>query len=655
MMKKTLIASLLLTGLYFSTLAQRQADYVAKFDTKIQSITLDNLTGNILVKEADKVSSFNPQTNTIDWSLTDEQIGKMSTATKLINANQALNDPDLLKIFQSTDQLVFLENTPYIQANINSKDVIINSLNGKVIFNSGTTNYRLVLSQYIQSDEKFLFLVTEGKDFKCVLFDPITGKDKWNTIVGTKDGMLKSLLANSVANSMGLGLSKLTTKDEVVTTSDAIYATINNHLFKLDKENGKIIWTIKEAVNRFYLSNDQKHIITMRNAGSIISSKKALNALDTESGAPLFKEDITTKYVSYIEDWGAKFLVAHSNGFNFFDYNSGKKIWKKDAKGDDIKQVIAVDNDYLYIADNEMSLIDRDGKQKWKNFIEISDDKTDPVYFLNKIDNNKVLYLTGTYGNMVDYTTGKKIWKGNIKFDPKLPLLYAFDEASKSFLVFNDEKLYKFDPAALEKPEPFAKIKVKNDKALSTIGLFDWGVSLTGENEVIGVGKDGAIKFQRTYKEPGSATRRLLKTGSIIGMSYFGAVSSLQGGLSEAIYLVRDGNGNVIHDYLLTEKSRQELRNKSILNNDIANSINSSVSGRINSRFKALKQNNDFAFIFARGESDEMNYLVKVNKANGEEVDKISIDNTKPIYEIDYITDNLYYVYKNELKVFSKK
>lgn len=572
-MKKTLIANLLLTGLYFSTLAQRQADYVAKFDTKIQSITLDNLTGNILVKEADKVSSFSPQTNTVDWSLTDEQIGKMSTATKLINANQALNDPDLLKIFQSTDQLVFLENTPYIQANINSKDVIINSLNGKVIFNSGTTNYRLVLSQYIQSDEKFLFLVTEGKDFKCVLFDPITGKDKWNTIVGTKDGMLKSLLANSVANSMGLGLSKLTTKDEVVATSDAIYATINNHLFKLDKESGKIIWTIKETVNRFYLSNDQKHIITMRNAGSIISSKKALNALDTESGTPLFKEDITTKYVSYIEDWGTKFLVAHSNGFNFFDYNSGKKIWKKDAKGDDIKQVIAVDNDYLYIADNEMSLIDRDGKQKWKNFIEISDDKTDPVYFLNKIDNNKVLYLTGTYGNMVDYTTGKKIWKGNIKFDPKLPLLYAFDEVSKSFLVFNDEKLYKFNPAALEKPEPFAKIKVKNDKALSTIGLFDWGVSLTGENEVIGVGKDGTIKFQRTYKEPGSATRRLLKTGSIIGMSYFGAVSSLQGGLSEATYLVRDGNGNVIHDYLLTEKSRQELRNKSILNNDIANSI----------------------------------------------------------------------------------
>ncbi|MDY0905223.1 PQQ-binding-like beta-propeller repeat protein [Pedobacter sp. CFBP9032] len=654
-MKKMLFTGLVITGLYFGAFAQRQADYSSKFQTKIQSIILDNLTGNIIVKEANGVSSFNPQTNTIDWNITDEQLGKTTNMSKLIKVNDALNDPDLLKIFQSSDQLAFIENTPYIQANINSKDVIINALDGKIMFNSGTTNYRLLLSQYIPSDQKFLFLVTEGKDFKCILFDPKTSKEIWITSIGTKDGMLKSLLANSVANNMGLGLSKLTTKDEVVATSDAIYATINNHLFKLDKETGKIAWSIKENVNRFYLSNDNKHIITMRNAGSLISSKRALNALDTETGIPLFKEDIITKYISYIEDWGNKFLLAHSNGFNFFDYNTGKKIWKKDAKGDDIKQVIAIDKDYLYIADNEMSLIDCDGKQKWKNFVEISDDKADPVYFLNKIDNNKVFYLTGTYGNMVDYTTGKKIWKGNIKFDPKLPLLYAFDESNKSFLVFNDEKIYKFDPTAVEKPEPFAKIKVRNDKALSTIGLFDWGVSLSGENEVIGVGKDGSIKFKRTYKEPGAAARRLLKTGSIIGTSYFGAVSSIQGGLSEATYVVRDGSGNIKQGYLLSEASREKLQSKSILNNNISSSISATVSGRINSRFKALKQNNDFAYIFARGEGDQTNYLVKVSKATGEEVDKIAVDNTKPIYEIDYLTDNLYYVYQNELRVFSKK
>jgi len=652
-MRKTLYTCLILTGLSFSASAQRKADYIQKFDTNIQSILLDNLTGNIIVKEPGQVSAFNPQTKAIDWTITDEQIGKMSTLASATRASDALADPDLLKVFQSSDQLSFLENTPFIQANINGRDVIINAITGKVVFNSGTTSYRIVLRQYIAKDEKFLFLATEGKDFKGILFDPKTGKDIWATTLGNKESMLQSLISVKNINLTG---TKLETKDDAVVTDDAIYATINNKLFKLDKQTGKIDWTVKESVSRFYLSNDNKHLITLRNVGGLLSSKKALNVLDANSGAQLFKDDITTRFVSYIEDWGDKFLLAHSNGFNFFDYNTGKKIWKKDAKGDDIKQVIPIDNDYLYIADNEMSLIDRDGKQKWKNFIEISDDKADPVYFLDKIDNNKVFYLTGTYGNMVDYTTGKKIWKGNIKFDPKLPLLYAYDENSKSFLVFNDEKIYKFDPTASDKPEAFAKIKVKNDKALSTLGLFDWGVSLSGENEVIGVNKDGTVKFQRTYKEPGAAARRLLKTGSIIGMSYLGLRGGIQETLSEVKYATRDANGNMVdRGYLLDESSRQKLKAKAAVNASISGAIEATVLSRVDSRFKAMKQNNDFAFIFARGEAEETNYLVKVNKANGEEVDKITIDNTKPIYEIDFVTDNIYYVNSNELKVFSKK
>ncbi|MCZ4243211.1 PQQ-binding-like beta-propeller repeat protein [Pedobacter punctiformis] len=647
-MKKTLSVLLILSAACTSLFAQRQADYVSKFDTKIQSILLDNLTGNIIVKEKDKISAFNPDTKQVEWTINNDQIAKMGTMKTINKASELLNDADLLKVFQSPDQLNFIENTPFVQANVNSNDVIINTLTGKILFSSATTPYRVVLSQYVFSDDKFLFLATEGKEFKCVLFDPKTGTDKWATIVGTKESMLKSL-------GLSFGMNKLATKDQVVASQNAIYATINNKLFKLDKESGKIKWSAPEDVHRFYLSNDNKHVITMRNAGSIISSKRALNALDTESGTPIFKDDISTKYVSYIEDWGNKFLVAHSNGFNFFDYATGKKIWKKDAKGDDIKKVIPIGSDYLYIADNEMSLIDNEGKQKWKNFVEISDDKADPVYFLDKIDNNKVFYLTGTYGNMVDYTTGKKIWKGNIKFEPKLPLLYAYDENAKSFLVYNDEKLFKFDPNATEKPEAFAKIKVKNDKSLSSIGLFDWGVSLTGEYEVIGVNKDGSVKFQKVYKEPGEAGRRLLKAGGILGSTYFGAKSSLQQGLSEATYVSKDANGNIRQDYLFTESSKKALSDKAATNASVSGSIDATITSKMGSRFKALKQNNDFAFIFARGEADQSNYLVKVRKSDGTEVDKITIDNTKPLYEVDGVNDNLYYVYQNELRVFSKK
>ncbi|RZL41634.1 MAG: hypothetical protein EOP00_24530, partial [Pedobacter sp.] len=406
-MKKILLL-LTLSGMSIGVFAQRQADYVSKFDTKIESILLNNLTGSVLVKEASKISSYNPQSNAVDWTITDDQIGKMSALGTVNKVGDFASDLDLAKLLQSSDNLSFLENSPFIQANINGKDVIINSLDGKVVFNSGQKTYRVILSQYIPEDDKFLFLTTEGKDFKCVLYDLKTGADKWATTVATKESMLKSFSIKTA--------NKLASKDEVVTTKDAIFATLNNKLYKLNKETGKIEWSATEDVNRFYLSNDAKHVITIRNAGSILSSKRALNVIVSNTGALLFKDEIVTKRISYIEDWGNKFLVAHSNGFNFFDYSTGKKVWKKDAKGDDIKRVIPIGNDYLYIADNEMSLIDNEGKQKWKDFVEISDDKEDAVYFLDKIDNNKVFYLTGTYGNMVDYTTGKKVWKGNIKF-----------------------------------------------------------------------------------------------------------------------------------------------------------------------------------------------------------------------------------------------
>lgn len=92
-MKKMLFTGLVITGLYFGAFAQRQADYSSKFQTKIQSIILDNLTGNIIVKEANGVSSFNPQANTIDWNITDEQLGKTTNMSKLVKVNDALNDP----------------------------------------------------------------------------------------------------------------------------------------------------------------------------------------------------------------------------------------------------------------------------------------------------------------------------------------------------------------------------------------------------------------------------------------------------------------------------------------------------------------------------------------------------------------------------------
>ena len=296
------------------------------------------------------------------------------------------------------------------------------------------------------------------------LLDMATGELKWTTTVDKAKAMI----------SFSLKLSANTNKAKI--NGNTVYYLLYGNLYSFDKETGKLNWKAAEEYTKFYETQNDKNIVVV-NAAGLFSNKQYLNVLSTDDGKSIWKESIKTKQVVYLEDWGTKLLVAHNSGFNFFDLKTGEKIWKKDARGDGLKRVIPIEQDFLYVAENEMMLINKDGEKLWKKFIEISDDKEDPIYYLGKVG-EKVMYLTGTYGNMVDYKTGVKLWKRNINFDKNRPVLPTYDEATNSYLVYNDEKLYKFDPSINDKPEPFAKVNIKKEKELNSIELFPWGVVL---------------------------------------------------------------------------------------------------------------------------------------------------------------------------------
>ena len=80
----------------------------------------------------------------------------------------------------------------------------------------------------------------------------------------------------------------------------------------------------------------------------------------------------------------------------------------------------------------------------------------------------------------------------------------------------------------------------------------------------------------------------------------------------------------------------------------------SAFAAKFDKRFNAMKQNRDYAFIFAKEETGEK-VLVKVRKADGVEMDKIIFKNNKPNYEIDPATQNIFYVLDNSIQIFNKK
>lgn len=619
----------LLLFVSMSVFSQRNYDEIIKTDSNIQDLVQNEITGIIVFKGNGKISGINPETKKIVWTLTKEDYGSLSTM-------EILGDGDLDKMFKEKKGLKSVPNSPYVEAYVNSKFIIINTDTGKIVYNSSKEPFWVIQSDFLPETNEYLLTLREKGDMNIALIDLNTGDIKWKTPVDKAKSIFSLSLKASVNKAQVNGAT--------------IYYLLYGKLYSFNRESGKLNWKAEEEYTKFYPTQNDNNIVVINSAGTL-SIKEYINVLSTDTGKSIWKESIKTKQVVYLEDWGSKLLIAHYGGFNFFDLKTGEKIWKKDARGDGLKRVIPIDKDFLYVAENEMMLINKDGEKLWKNFIEIADDKEDPIFYLGKIG-EKVMYLTGTYGNMVDYKSGKKLWKRNIKFNKDRPVLPTFDEATNSYLVYNDEKLYKFNPTIDDKPEPFAEVNIKREKELNSIEMFPWGVALSGPVEVMGVGLDGSVKYHKTYNQPGEIGRQFLKGAAIAGsvaLSATSAVKGVQG--SEWRMTTRDGNGNETSSVVKAKDKAQLNQAEGAAAGAAAMAM---VADKFGSRFNAMKQNKDFAYIFAKAETGEK-MLVKVRKSDGTEVDKLIFKNNHPVYEIDPATQNIFYVLDDSIEIFNKK
>lgn len=625
------------------TYAQRQADVITKFGNNIESIGLIPTTGDIIVKDKDVISSYNPMKNKTTWKINKKDYQSDFKSTTL---------GSILTYFEEVaTEIDVLPNSPYARITLDNNDLIINIVDGTVIYNSKKAKARIIKTNFIIEDNAILMLTANETSFNFMYLTPTDKTVKWTTEVGTQEKMstFKSLFTSGTESD-----------DQILKVENSLYLTVKGFLFHLKTDTGDIVWRTDYKINSFILSQNLQNIITITNSSSLLSTKTSLNIINTSTGEKLWKSDVSTKFLSYLEDWNDRILIAHNTGFNFYFYTDGKKMWKKDAKGKSIKRVIPIDNNYLYIADTEMNLVDNEGKLLWKKFVEIADNSEDEIYFLDKVDNNRVLYLTDTYGNMVDYTSGKKIWKRNIKFNKKRPLAVGKDSKTNTYLAYNNRNIYKFDPNSADAPEPIGdKIDVQNDKTITSLEVVDDVICIVGQNDVIGVGQGGNVIYANTYKEPGEAGRRLIKTGAIATNAYLRTNNAKKSLVANSTYSVsyRDKTGRVLEskDFVFSEKDREKAKKTMDTQNSIIEGLDSEIMSLVQKRFNALKQTAEYAYVFARGVDGETTQLVKVRKKDGKEVDKIAIDNNRPIYEIDPINNSIYYVYKDELRTFNAK
>ena len=637
-MKKLVVALACLIGI--NSYGQRTATSTVEFGSKIEKLVVNSATGITYVKEDTKISGFSNDENKVVWVVDEESIGAKEVLKQLA-------DFDLGTIGKDNDVIDIIDGSNYIFVNINGRDLVINGLSGEVLFNSekDMSDAAIVKQMFLPYDDAFVFLTKTKKEFKLKFFDLKTKKVGWEVSAGN-DASFASMFSKDQA----------TRVDRAESFKGNVYALANNRLYNVDMKTGKLLWSL-EKINKFFVCQNGSEVVITRNEGGMMSVKQSLNVVSKETGKKLWKDDIETTRFIALQDWNDKILIAYARGFNFFNLKDGSKVWKKDVRGSDFKQVLPLGEDFLYVAENDMMLIDKNGKDKWKNTIEISDNKDDQVHYLGKTKSGKVMYITDTYGNMVDYASGKKLWKRNIKFKEGHPVLNTYDEAKDIFLIYNDEDLYRFNPNIDDKPEAFATIKAKSDKTMAGIELFDWGVSLTSQSEVIGVSNEGKVAFQKQYQQPGEGSRKMMNIAGNVAGAYLGGRGSLKQGVANATvsytYVDEKGASHESTSYLMAEDSRQEL-NVSGAKDAAAAALIGALTKNFSKRFNAMKQNSEYAFIFAKDKSEDANLkvLVKVSKRDGQELDKIIVENNKPLYDIDATTDTIFYAKDNQLLIF---
>ena len=168
------------------------AQETISFNNPIQELKVEPLTGNVLVKTKDGISSVNPTTNNIDWSLDIKKVNNQTKLNDLAKAYDAISNNDFLKAFSSDADIEFIADSPYVQIKFDNNSVIVNNTTGEVVFNAAEYGYILYSTTIILSQNQLLILGQKDNEINFINFDLSTHKNNWVSKVGNLDTLKES-------------------------------------------------------------------------------------------------------------------------------------------------------------------------------------------------------------------------------------------------------------------------------------------------------------------------------------------------------------------------------------------------------------------------------------------------------------------------------
>jgi len=605
-----------------------------KLSTTIHTLLCVLFIGGVAMAQKAEMPDYRYDTGAKINEMTLTQGGTMVVATNdgLVGIKPGSND--LLFNFTEygrvkPEELTYAPYVPYVIvsqggfANLSAKKTVIDYMSGKKLFSSEENGWKmasvvevympqnkLVVAGQRTSKEKYAMQVavydlnTGAEDYRFNLDKPgrvgiakdfsVTGRPlllKDHLIVPTAQGLIakkaqtgETLWQNKMKGMQWMVVNETETDIYAFKTNDN---KSNTKIYKVGV-NGQELWEdeakVKGIVTNFEILPQGLAVVSNTyNEGKSVfagASESKIAMLSATNGEDMWDKAPKTKgYVQhfYIMDDGILFGI-HQGGINKVSYD-GKTLFKKPLKtGENI----------LTMAETDQGLI----------------------------------YITSEDANIVNMTTGEKVWDKPLKYKRADAISSTFDSKNNRYLISADEKLFSID-AASGTVSDFANTKFEGKEAPTSVAIRNGGILLTSDQNLAMLDWEGKPTWQEYYRAPGKSAFGAILAGVT-------AVASAAGSMAAANSSMR----NRIAKY-----DSQADRDAN-LSGGLAAASGASVAEMLK-RFKATAATANAQFILTKFEDGVG--LVKVNKDTGAKEKEIVLKDKKPEYQVDDIGGILYY------------
>ncbi|TRX72374.1 PQQ-binding-like beta-propeller repeat protein [Carboxylicivirga sp. M1479] len=630
-----------------SVFASKKPDWKLPIEGKPIAIFKHNFTGIPIVETTKFFYGVNYVEKSILWTV-EKKAGQeaLKNATEVASmtgvGTDVMADANAVGAVAGFQEIPF---TPFVSIHNKFADVGT----GNILIGAGEDAYSAIESHDILPELYKLLVKVKAEDGSRKLYciDLNSRQVEWKQTLALPNG---SKDAMKMVSSAAMGQMIFNAFSPKVTAKKEIVYKNESDLFLINSSNGEIIWKNECKPGTFFLDDAQNTLVVINQAsaaGNYLTAKgasfgKSMFALDLKNGKELWSKPVKldSKFAFQVNYDADNFVVAHEKGINIFDFKTGTAKWKKDYETKRIQEVTVKDKGVEVFYGNRIMLVDvSTGKKAWKKPIQFDDVPEDEEGSMIKKDYEKGVFIVGTsFAGLFNRETGKKIWKMGISDKAKA----AFDERNNKVAILDWKKLYLFDPNTVEKkPE---KIKLDINKPDEIIGFetFEAGYFVTGMNEFFMLDQKGN-PISTNYFKP-LKTDRLLKAAL--------ATANVASGIMATEVVVSDSEGNEVYSgglFMSTENAKAM--------GDISDATGAAVR-KLKEAAKlrgAARSSRDYAF-FLKGEKiesgDKMS-IVKISKTTGKQEDAFDFgENRSVIFELDKMTNKLYYLDENQINVF---